>query len=266
MTTKKLTQEDFIARCKEIYSEQYIYDKTFYINNRSNVTIECKAHGVFEKNARSLLQGSGCKQCNTKWNDYIKRQRMTTEEFVSKATDLHDDYYTYEKTGYFNSRSIVTITCPIHGDFEQRAGGHLEGYGCQKCGDLKHGDYRPWFVKTYFDRFPEKKTIPATLYLLYNKEEDFYKVGITTKENVEDRIKYISHYTFDIIDKVSDIMYNIAVAEQEILKVSTKYKPKKRFGGYSECIKHYMNIHKYVPSRVGNPIKEELADYDIYSK
>ena len=256
MTTKKLTQENFIARCKELYGEQYTYDKTFYVNTRSNVTVECKMHGIFEKNARALLQGNGCKQCNTKWKDYVKRQRMTTGEFVSKATNLHDGFYTYEKTDYFNSRSIVTITCPIHGDFEQRAGGHLEGYGCQKCGDLKHGDYRPWFVKTYFDRFPEKKNIPATLYLLHNKEEDFYKVGITTKENIEDRIKYMSHYTFDIIDKISDSMYNIAIAEQEILADAEKYKPKKRFGGYSECIKEYVDIHKYVPNMAGSPVKE----------
>lgn len=256
MTTKKLTQGDFIARCKEIYNEQYVYDKTFYINNRSNVIIECKVHGVFERNARSLLQGSGCKNCNTKWNNYIKRRRMTTEEFVSKAIDLHDNYYSYEKTNYLNSRSIVTITCPIHGHFDQGAGGHLEGYGCQKCGNLKHGDYRPWFIETYFDRFPEKKSIPAILYLLYNKEEDFYKVGITTKENLQDRIKYMSHYTFDIIDKISDSMYNIAVAEQKILAEAEKYKPKKRFGGYSECIKHYINIHQYVPNKAGSPVKE----------
>jgi len=111
-------------------------------------------------------------------------------------------------------------------------------------------------VKTYFDRFPEKKDLPATLYLLYNKDEDFYKVGITTKDNVKDRIKYISHYTFEIVDTVSNTMYNIAIAEQEILANAEKYKPKKRFGGYSECIKNYVNIQQYVPDRVGNPIKE----------
>jgi len=72
---------------------------------------------------------------------------------------------------------------------------------------------------------------------LYNKDEDFYKVGITTKDNVKDRIKYISHYTFEIVDTVSNTMYNIAIAEQEILANAEKYKPKKRFGGYSECIK-----------------------------
>jgi hypothetical protein len=256
MTTKKLTQSEFINRCKEIFGDRYTYDKTVYVNTRSSVLVECKHHGLFEKNARALLHGNGCKSCNSKWTDYVKNRRMTTEEFIKKASDKHEDFYSYNNSNYVNSRTKLTITCPIHGDFEQQAGGHLEGYGCQKCADLKHGDYRPWFIKTYFDRYPEKKNIPATLYLLYSKEENFYKVGITTKCNVEERVKYMSHYTFDIIDKVSDDMYNIAVAEQEILANATRYKPKKRLGGYTECIKEFVDIRKYVPSRVGNPSME----------
>lgn len=266
MTAKKLSQKEFVNRCKIIYGDQYKYDQTVYINTRSNVLIECKQHGLFEKNSRALLQGNGCKKCNSKWNSYINRKRMTTEEFIKKATDRHEGFYSYTRSNYINSRTKISITCPIHGDFEQQAGGHLEGYGCQKCGDLKHGDYRPWFIKTYFDRYPEKKNIPAKLYLLYNREENFYKVGITTKNNVEERIKYMKNYAFEVIDIVSDTMYNVAVAEQTILKNAIKYKPNKHFGGYSECIKEFVNIHQYVPQRVGNPIKEEVADYDIYSK
>tara|TARA_Y100000310_G_C20567772_1_gene756407 strand:- start:193 stop:987 length:795 start_codon:yes stop_codon:yes gene_type:complete len=256
MTTKKLTQEEFIDHCKKIYVGQYNYEKTVYINTRSNVLVECKNHGLFEKNARALMQGNGCKSCNSKWKDYVKSRRMTTEEFIKKASDKHENFYSYNKSNYVNSRTKLIITCPIHGDFEQRSGGHLEGYGCRKCADLKHGDYRPWFIKTYFDRYPEKKNIPAILYLLYNKEENFYKVGITTKGSVEERIKYMSHYTFDIIDKVSDTMYNVTVAEQEILAKATQYKTKKRFRGYTECTKEFINIHKYVPNRVGNPLRE----------
>jgi len=253
---KKLTQTDFIKRVKGCHGNNLSFDQTVYKNNRSDVLVECNIHGVFNINARSLLQGKGCKKCNLRWQDYVHRRRMTTEEFIKKSLDKHEGFYSYEKSNYVNSRTKLTITCPIHGDFEQQAGGHLEGYGCQKCADLKHGDYRPWFIKTYFDKYPEKKNIPATLYLLYNKEENFYKVGITTKNNVEERVKYMSHYTFDIIDKVSDSMYNIAVAEQNILADAKKYKPKKRFGGYSECIKEFVNIHEYVPNRVGNPLRE----------
>jgi len=43
----------------------------------------------------------------------------------------------------FSLDTIVTIGCPIHGDFEIRAGDHIGenkdriAYGCPKCGDKK---------------------------------------------------------------------------------------------------------------------------------
>jgi len=258
--TTKLTQDEFIKRCKDNFGDDYTYEKTVYKNTRSKVTVTCKEHGDFDKGARALLTGSGCNKCNKNWQLYIQSKRMSTEEFIKKATLKHDGFYLYDKSQYFNSRTKLIITCPIHGDFEQQAGGHLEGYGCQKCADLKHGDYRPWFIKTYFERFPEKKNVPATLYLLYCAEEDFYKVGITVKENVNERVKYMAHYDFEVIDIVNDTMYNVAIAEQNIIKQSTKYKPKKRFGGYSECITEKVDIQSYIPKRDGISIEEEIAD------
>lgn len=255
MSTKRLTQDDFVARCKQLYGNTLTYQNTVYKNTRSPVTLTCRKHGDFERNARGILNGVGCPDCNTNWNKYVKSRRHDTETFVQKAQDLHEGFYTYTKTEYVNSRTNVTITCPIHGDFSQLAGGHLEGYGCKKCADKKHGDYRPWLVETYFGKYPEKKDVPAKLYLLYSEEENFYKVGITIKD-VADRIKYMRHYNFKVVDYVESTMYNCAIAEQKILKEAKTYKPKIRFGGYSECIEHKVNIHKYVPSRVGNPYRE----------
>lgn len=257
MTTKRLTQQQFIDRCVEIHGDQLLFDKTVYVNTRSNVVVTCPTHGDYQVNARSLLSGVGCRKCNLKWAAYVNRQRLTTDEFKSKASNKHNGYYTYDRTEYVNSRTPVIITCPVHGDFEQGAGSHLEGYGCPKCGDLKHGDYRPWYISTYFDRFPEKKTVPATLYLLYSKEESFYKVGITTKDDLNDRVRYMANYSFEIVDYVGDIMYNVALAEQDILNNSTQYHPTKKFGGHSECIKEYVDIRKYLPEKGRQPYMEE---------
>jgi hypothetical protein len=261
MNTQRLTQDEFIKRCKELY--EYDFSHTQYNGTRQNVKVVCNVHGEFEKNARSLLLGAGCKKCNTSFKKYVQSRRMSTADFLIKAADVHDNFYSYAKSEYVNSRTKIIITCPCCGDFEQGAGGHLEGYGCPKCGDKKHGDYRPWFIKTYFDRFPEKKNIAATLYLLYSAEEDFYKVGITTKQDVNDRLKYMSHYEFKIIDYVKDTMYTVAVAEQKILETCIKYKPNFKFGGYSECLKNFVDIHQYIhPSRAGCPESGAMADND----
>jgi hypothetical protein len=40
---------------------------------------------------------------------------------------------------YINTRTKVSITCPIHGDFQQSASSHLQGCGCPNCAhNLKH--------------------------------------------------------------------------------------------------------------------------------
>ena len=189
----------------------------------------------------------------------MSRQRDTTEDFVSKANAKHNGYYTYTKSMYVNSRSLITIDCPIHGEFQQQAGGHLEGYGCRKCGNKKHGDYRPWLVDTYFERFPEKRKQPATLYLLYSADEDFYKVGITTKLTVEERVKYMSHYEFIVVDQVATTYYNAWYEEQRILKEYKryKYKPTKRFGGWGECLRYPINIRD---SKIHRPLVKGIKE------
>lgn len=63
-------------------------------------------------------------------------KRLTKEEFVARAKKIHADKYDYSKTDYINTSTKVCITCPIHGDFWQIAGDHLNGHGCPKCAGL----------------------------------------------------------------------------------------------------------------------------------
>lgn len=64
----------------------------------------------------------------------MPNHRTTPENFIAKCKELHRDKYDYSKTQYTTSREFVTITCPIHGDFTQRASTHLSKMcGCQKC-------------------------------------------------------------------------------------------------------------------------------------
>lgn len=47
------------------------------------------------------------------------RKKMTTEEFIAKAREVHGDKYDYSKVNYINNSTKVIIICPIHGEFEQ---------------------------------------------------------------------------------------------------------------------------------------------------
>jgi rubrerythrin len=56
-----------------------------------------------------------------------------TFAFIQKANTVHNNYYTYTKANFVNSKTKVMITCPKHGNFEQSPNNHLTGYGCNKC-------------------------------------------------------------------------------------------------------------------------------------
>ena len=59
--------------------------------------------------------------------------KLSTEEFIKRARDVHGDKYDYSKVEYVNSTTKVCIICPIHGEFWQRPSHHTDGRGCKKC-------------------------------------------------------------------------------------------------------------------------------------
>lgn len=62
-------------------------------------------------------------------------KKLTLETFIEKAKAIYGGTYDYSKTEFKNRNDIITIICPVHGEFPQRASIHLdEKHGCPKCG------------------------------------------------------------------------------------------------------------------------------------
>ena len=59
--------------------------------------------------------------------------KHTTQSFIARAKEVHGNKYNYDKVDYQGYYTKVIITCPIHGDFLQTPGNHLEGRGCKEC-------------------------------------------------------------------------------------------------------------------------------------
>lgn len=57
----------------------------------------------------------------------------TTEDFIERAKRLHGDKYSYDKAVYVNTKTKVTVTCPVHGDFSMMPTNHYSKSGCPKC-------------------------------------------------------------------------------------------------------------------------------------
>ena len=129
---KKLTQEQFIEKAIEVHGIKYDYSNVNYINTRTKIVVICKIHGEFQQAPQDHIQGKGCSKCASEFTANLLSSN--TKEFIFKSKQIHMNFYDYTKTNYINAYSKVAITCPIHGDFEQKAMHHLQGCGCKQCG------------------------------------------------------------------------------------------------------------------------------------
>lgn len=65
-------------------------------------------------------------------------KKLTTEDFIKKATDVHSNRYDYSNTSYINTHTKVCIICPEHGEFYQTPHCHMYGQGCPDCNSSKN--------------------------------------------------------------------------------------------------------------------------------
>jgi very-short-patch-repair endonuclease len=103
---------------------------------------------------------------------------MSTEEFISKSKEIHDNIYDYSLANYKNMKSKIKIICLIHGIFNQTAVHHLLGCGCPICNSSKGENEIRKYLKKYniifkeqkkFENCKNKKELPFDFYLLdYN--------------------------------------------------------------------------------------------------
>lgn len=82
-------------------------------------------------------------------------RKLTTEEFIQKAKEIHGDKFDYSKTVYKSSREDVIIICPIHGEFTQMPKPHLSGTGCPKCGNKLKSQHKKLNTEVFIDRCNE---------------------------------------------------------------------------------------------------------------
>lgn len=131
----KLNTEEYVKRAIEFHGNKYDYSKVNYTGFHDSIVIICPKHGEFSQRASDHLR-YGCKKCGIERSK--NGTRSTKEKFVSKANVAHNNKYDYSKINYVNSKTKITIICPIHGEFEQTPTKHLYS-GCRKCaGNVKY--------------------------------------------------------------------------------------------------------------------------------
>jgi len=89
-------------------------------------------------------------------------KRITQQEFVTKATEVHNGVYTYLKAVYANNRTPVTITCKVHGDFKQSPDSHFRGRGCPAC---RSANIPTWRAKSLLSTIEEACKVHNNKYM-----------------------------------------------------------------------------------------------------
>ena len=89
-------------------------------------------------------------------------KKLTTEEFIKRANEIHGDKYDYSKSEYIDAKTNVCIICHEHGEFWQTPSKHLSGQGCPKCAEIsrmnnrKHIDDKKFIddaIKVHGDKY-----------------------------------------------------------------------------------------------------------------
>ena len=236
------TTEEFIKKAKEIHGDKYDYSKVNYINNHTEVTIICPEHGEFKQKPWSHLKGYGCQKCG--FEARVNKSRLTTEEFIKRAKEIHGNKYDYNKVNYINMRTKVVIICPEHGEFEQRPGRHLIGDGCPKCCSSTLENYIRSILDKYNIKYIEQKTWD---WLVFNNSQwvDFYLPECNCCIECQGIQHFISVPFFDQYESL----------EKRLKRDSNKQKL---------CLEHGIRIYYFSDIIKNNISKDFKYPYQVY--
>lgn len=158
--TERITHESFIKRATATHNGKYDYSSVTYTSGQNKVCITCPEHGKFWQSAQYHLHGGNCPKC-------VGGVRLTTEEFIEKASAIHEDVYEYSKVEYKNTATKVCIICPEHGEFWQTPNNHIFGAGCPVCPQsIMEGKIRQLLIRNNIEFEQEK----GFNWLVYNRK------------------------------------------------------------------------------------------------
>ena len=282
--------EYYINECKEIHNNKYDYSLVEYTKAHSLIKIICPEHGIFEQAAYSHKQGIGCPKCSTnadeeeikskliskdyeiisyssqkiivknKYGSYkttahrirnniyptIATAINKTEIFVNQSNEIHNNRYSYFNTEVINMSKKVLVTCPIHGDFRVTPSHHLNNFtGCKRCSAYVFSNKQQCSYKTTF------------LYLIrcFNENEEFYKIGITSK-SVKQRFRTSRelpyNYEIEFLFEHSPKVICKLEADLHFHFKNFQYFPNIFFEGRTECFSKIENYLSTIQTLVNS--------------
>ena len=243
---KKKSQNEIISKFKQVHGDKYDYSKVHYINSRTKVCIICPEHGEFWQTPNNHINGQDCFECGK--TKYKEKRFLGKEEFIKRATKIHNNKYNYSNVDYKNAMEKVCIICPEHGEFWQLPATHLQGIGCPVCGKLKaskshklttekfiqrakeiHGDKYDYSKTTY-------KNMKEPVCIICPTHGEFWQVAHTHLTNhgcpkcsssaleisiknilEKNNIKYLHQYKFEWLKDIKQLIVDFYLPDYNIV-------------------------------------------------
>ena len=123
---RRLTQEEFLNKCKAVHGSKFDYSKTEYTGSQNKIIIICQIHGEFEQKANDHTNGKGCLLC--------AQNKFNQHEIIKTLEDLHPNL-DFSKVVYKNTKEKVQVSCKICNHEFTPTIGNLKNLksGCPKC-------------------------------------------------------------------------------------------------------------------------------------
>ena len=117
--SKKISTKEYINICEKKHNNFYDYSLVKYTKAKNKVKIICPIHGIFEQEAFSHKNGSGCSMCSG-------NKKLTTDVFIKKIKKIYGNKYDYSLVEYNGINSKIKII--FNGEiYKQRASSLLKG-------------------------------------------------------------------------------------------------------------------------------------------
>lgn len=244
-----IDKNSYIAnQLKDIFGDNFNFDKVDYVNAHSKIVIRCNKHGDFSITPNCALKSKYlCPQCGN--NASKEKQRSSIDYIIDKFKKVHGNKYSYpDITAYKGQYTKIDIKCPVHGVFTQTVKDHLRGHGCLECANIIRSRARSldptgWTLSDWkASAFRSKEFDSFKVYILkcYNDKESFIKIGRTYKTvGLRFRVKKYFPYKWDVVDIIegdAEYIYNLEIEMKRYFK-DFKYLPVEDFHGKYECFK-----------------------------
>lgn len=182
---RKLTQDEWVERAREVHGNRYDYSKTAYLGATKPVTIRCPQHGEFNVSmaTQHLCQRykRGCKKCRSLWNDY---QRLVKRKDSLRACEICQKYFvptndrplmgqcqrvcSFDCAGKLRTRKyLIDSTCASCGKQIKKKASRVKRYNKVYCGDAC--------------RINDRAVGEPLTYFIQEGEDGPIKIGFTSK-------------------------------------------------------------------------------------